>query len=104
VLAGRLRNLVKAGVLCKQVYSERPKRHEYRLADNGLDLYPVMMAIVHWGDTHMAGNKGRPLLQEHIACGHIFDPLILPVRAAARRSPRALCACGPVLAQERLSN
>ena len=19
----------------------------------GLDLYPIMMAIVHWGDTHM---------------------------------------------------
>lgn len=75
LLADRLRKLVKAGVLRKQAYSERPRRHEYRLTDKGLDLYPVMMAIVHWGDTHMAGSKGRPLLHEHIACGHTFDPV-----------------------------
>jgi len=76
LLADRLRKLVKSGVLRKQAYSERPKRYEYRLTDKGLDLYPVMMAIVHWGDTHMAGTKGRPLLHEHIACGHTFDPVM----------------------------
>ncbi|MBV9834250.1 MAG: helix-turn-helix transcriptional regulator [Alphaproteobacteria bacterium] len=76
LLADRLRKLVKAGGLRKHAYSERPKRYEYRLTDKGLDLYPVMMAIVHWGDTHMAGSKGRPLLHEHIACGHTFDPVM----------------------------
>jgi DNA-binding HxlR family transcriptional regulator len=76
LLADRLRRLVKAGVLRKQAYNERPKRYEYRLTDKGLDLYPVMMAIVHWGDTHTAGTKGRPLLHEHIACGHTFDPVM----------------------------
>lgn len=76
LLADRLRKLVKSGVLRKQAYSERPKRYEYRLTDKGLDLYPIMMAVVHWGDTHMAGSKGRPLLHEHIACGHTFDPVM----------------------------
>ena len=76
LLADRLRKLVKAGVLSKQPYSERPKRYEYRLTDKGLDLYPIMMAVVHWGDTHMAGTKGRPLLHEHITCGHTFDPVM----------------------------
>lgn len=75
LLADRLRKLVKSGVLRKQAYSERPKRYEYRLTEKGLDLYPIMMAVVHWGDTHMAGAKGRPLLHEHIACGHAFDPV-----------------------------
>ena len=37
LLADRLRKLVKAGVLRKQAYSERPKRNEYRLTDKGLD-------------------------------------------------------------------
>ena len=75
LLADRLRKLVKAGVLRKAAYSERPKRYEYRLTDKGLDLYPVMMAIVHWGDLYTASSKGRPLLHEHIGCGHTFDPV-----------------------------
>lgn len=76
LLADRLRKLVKAGVLRKVAYSERPKRHEYRLTEKGIDLYPIMMSIVHWGDAYMAGAKSRPLLHEHIACGHTFDPVM----------------------------
>ncbi|MBL8674718.1 MAG: helix-turn-helix transcriptional regulator [Rhodospirillales bacterium] len=75
VLADRLRKLVKAGVLRKELYSARPRRHEYRLTDKGLDLHPVIMAIVHWGDVHLAGARGRPLLHTHAACGHDFDPV-----------------------------
>src|ERR1700741_4381584 len=55
VLADRLGKLVKAGVLRKEPYQKRPRRYEYRLTDKGRDLYPVMMAIVHWGDTHRVG-------------------------------------------------
>src|SRR5262249_21377426 len=49
VLAARLRKLVQAGVLRKRRYRLRPPRYEYRLTKKGLELYPVMMAIVHWG-------------------------------------------------------
>jgi DNA-binding HxlR family transcriptional regulator len=75
VLADRLRKLVKAGVLRKAAYERRPLRHEYRLTDKGLDLYPVLMAIVHFGDVHLAGRRGRPLLHRHKACGNLFDPV-----------------------------
>jgi DNA-binding HxlR family transcriptional regulator len=75
LLADRLRKLVRAGVLRKEPYQQRPLRYEYRLTDKGLDLQPVMLAIVHWGDRHMAGPRGRPLLYEHLACGHGFDPV-----------------------------
>jgi DNA-binding HxlR family transcriptional regulator len=76
VLADRLRKLVGAGVLRRVPYHERPRRWEYRLTEKGLDLYPVIMAIVHWGDAHLAGAAGRPLLHEHRACGHVFDPVL----------------------------
>ena len=66
ILASRLRKLVKDFVLAKVPYQERPLRYEYRLTQKGLDLYPIVMAIVHWGDVHMAGKKGRPLLHEHV--------------------------------------
>jgi DNA-binding HxlR family transcriptional regulator len=77
LLADRLRKLVKAGVLKKVAYQDRPKRFEYRLTEKGIDLYPVMMAIVHWGDVHMAGRRGRPLVHRHKVCGKDFDPVMV---------------------------
>lgn len=75
ILSERLQKLVDNFVLTKVAYQEKPARYEYRLTPKGLDLYPVVLAIVHWGDTHLAGRKGRPLLHEHIGCGHVFDPV-----------------------------
>ena len=54
VLTDRLGRLVEAGVLEKRAYSERPPRHEYRLTDKGRDLWPVVHALVTWGDRHEA--------------------------------------------------
>ena len=76
ILADRLRKLVKAGVLAKIQYQTRPRRYEYRLTQKGLDLHPVLMTLVHWGDVHMAGRKGRPIIHEHTRCAHSFDPLL----------------------------
>ena len=36
-----------------------------------------MMAIVHWGDTHMVDERGRPLLHQHRKCNHVFDPVMV---------------------------
>jgi len=83
VLAERLQKLVEAGVLEKVTYQERPLRQEYRLTPRGLDLYPVMMAIVHWGDVHMAKDGRRPLLHRHQSCGHLFDPVMVCSECAA---------------------
>ncbi len=77
LLADRLRKLVKAGVLRKVPYDDSGRRFEYRLTAEGLDLYPVLMALVHWGDAHRAGRRGRPLLHRHLACSHDFDPLMV---------------------------
>lgn len=76
VLADRLRKLVRLGVLQRVRYQQKPRRYEYRLTPKGLDLQPVLLAIMHWGDTHMAGRRGRPVLLEHLDCGHVFDPVV----------------------------
>src|SRR4029078_6429399 len=55
ILASRLRKLVDDFVLARVPYHETPLRHEYRLTQKGLDLYPIVMAMVHWGDIHMSG-------------------------------------------------
>lgn len=90
LLADRLRKLVRAGVLRKSVYQARPRRYEYRLTDRGLDLFPVVLAVVHWGDRHMAGKRGRPLLHEHSACGHTFDPVTTCSACGEALSARAV--------------
>ncbi|MCC6919824.1 MAG: helix-turn-helix transcriptional regulator [Alphaproteobacteria bacterium] len=75
ILAARLKKLVAEGILDAVPYQQRPVRHEYRLTAKGRALHPVLMALVHWGDTHMAEGAGRPLLHRHKACGCDFDPV-----------------------------
>lgn len=88
LLAARLKKLVEAGVLKKVAYQQRPARYEYVLTDKGLDLHPVIMGIVHWGDVHMAGAAGRPLLHRHRLCGCKFDPLMV---CSECREPLSAC-------------
>jgi DNA-binding HxlR family transcriptional regulator len=68
-LAARLRTLVGSGILERRQYSEHPARYEYRLTDAGRDLYPVIVSLLRWGDEHLAGDDGPPLVLEH-RCGH----------------------------------
>jgi DNA-binding HxlR family transcriptional regulator len=68
-LAARLRSLVGAGILERRQYSEHPARYEYRLTEAGLDLYPVILTLMRWGDKHLAGDHGPPMVLEH-RCGH----------------------------------
>lgn len=53
VLADRLRKLEAAGVLRREPYQQRPLRHEYRLTDRGKALYPVMVSLIDWANTHV---------------------------------------------------
>jgi DNA-binding HxlR family transcriptional regulator len=90
LLAERLKKLVRFGVLRRVPYQDAPKRHEYILTQKGLDLYPIMMAIVHWGDTHMVDERGRPVLHEHQGCGKMFDPLLVRSECRAPLAPREI--------------
>ena len=68
-LAARLRALVGAGILERRQYNEHPARFEYHLTQAGRDLYPVILTLMRWGDTYLAGSEGPPLILEH-RCGH----------------------------------
>ncbi|WP_369148759.1 winged helix-turn-helix transcriptional regulator [Streptomyces sp. R44] len=71
VLADRLRKLVAAGVLRSEPYREpgTRTRHEYRLTPKGVDLWPVLLALKQWGDTHAAEPEGPVLDIRHADCG-----------------------------------
>lgn len=53
VLADRLRKLEAAGVLRREVYQQRPVRHEYRLTDKGKALYPVLVTLIDWANANV---------------------------------------------------
>lgn len=76
VLTERLQKLVDAGVLKRIPYQESPERFEYRLTEMGLDLYPVVLSMVHWGDKYFAGKEGPPVLHTHKTCGHTFHSVL----------------------------
>src|SRR3712207_798319 len=73
VLNNRLQRLVEAGILERRRYQERPARHEYRLTGMGRELWPAIVALMHWGDRHLAGDRGVPLFVEHRGCGGAVD-------------------------------
>ena len=88
ILADRLDKLVQNFVLTRVAYRQKPTRHEYRLTPKGLALHPVIMAMVHWGDAQLAGQKGRPLLHRHESCGQLFDPVMTCSACAEPVGPR----------------
>ena len=71
VLSQRLARLVAEGLLRKVPYREtgQRSRNEYRLTDKGLDLYPVLVAMMQWGDRYADGPAGPQVLLRHRDCG-----------------------------------
>ncbi|MHC3467726.1 winged helix-turn-helix transcriptional regulator [Streptomyces sp. 7R007] len=71
VLADRLRKLVAAGILRTEPYRERGSRtrHQYRLTAKGRDLWPVLVALRQWGETHVANPEGPVIDILHRDCG-----------------------------------
>jgi DNA-binding HxlR family transcriptional regulator len=82
VLSRRLARLVSEGLLRKVRYqvSGQRSRDEYRLTDKGLDLYPVLVALMQWGDRYAVGSVGPQVLLRHRDCG---EPLQLQMACRA---------------------
>ena len=88
VLAARLKRLVEHGLLEKRLYQAHPPRFEYHLTDKGLDLQPVLVGLMQWGDRYLADPPGGPLILEHRGCGQ--PTRLMPVCEVCREpiSPR----------------
>jgi DNA-binding HxlR family transcriptional regulator len=72
LLADRLARLVDEAVFERVQYSLRPERYEYRLTRKGLDLYPVLLALMDWGDRYKVDEP--PVRLFHRSCGEEADP------------------------------
>ena len=81
VTAARLAELVEEGLLAKEPYREPGQRTRlsYRLTDKGAELFPVLVALMEWGDQWLAAD-GAPVVLTHRDCG---EPVHIEFRCAA---------------------
>jgi len=76
VLTDRLTLLVDHGILDRRPYQTQPPRSEYRLTEKGLELYPVLISLMRWGDRWATGAGGPPVVLTHKECGHDGLPVM----------------------------
>jgi DNA-binding HxlR family transcriptional regulator len=70
ILSDRLAMLLEHGLLRRRRYSEHPESYEYLPTEKGLDLNPVIVALLQWGDKYAAPAAGAPRIPVHTVCGH----------------------------------
>jgi DNA-binding HxlR family transcriptional regulator len=76
VLAQRLSDLVDAGVVTREPYSEAPQRYDYRLTEQGWELCDILLAVSAWGDRWRTGAEGPPATLHHRGCGQATEAKI----------------------------
>jgi DNA-binding HxlR family transcriptional regulator len=74
ILTDRLEMLVDQGLLRRRLYSEHPESYEYVPTRKGLDLNPVIIALLQWGDEYATSEEGPPRVPVHTTCGHDANP------------------------------
>jgi len=97
MLARRLRHLTESGMFERRLYQQRPPRHEYVLTAKGRDFFPVVAALVTFGNRYLAPEGEALLLAERGTARPIVPVLVdaatsRPVTAAsvtAIAGPRA---------------
>ena len=94
VLANRLRRLVDAGVLHKAPYGERPVRYEYRLTEMGIELSPVLVALLRWGDRWFGDGDPTAVLV-HAPCGTEFEQAFWCQACKTTFGPSAIRSASP---------
>jgi DNA-binding HxlR family transcriptional regulator len=76
ILSNRLKLLVSQGIFEEHPYGPSKTRNEYRLAPAGRDVFPIVIALLQWGDKHLAGSRGPSIVLKHTSCGGDADPLL----------------------------
>jgi DNA-binding HxlR family transcriptional regulator len=76
MLTRRLNALVKAGLLKRQRYSDKPPRYEYLLTERGRDFRPVLLALLAWGNKHFAPEGASVLLADK-ETGAVAEPVMI---------------------------
>jgi DNA-binding HxlR family transcriptional regulator len=90
LLSERLAALERDAVVEKRPYSQRADRFEYRLTEQGRDLYPVLISLMAWGDRWMSDGRPPPVQLRHATCGQHTTPTLRCSACGEPIDPRAM--------------
>jgi DNA-binding HxlR family transcriptional regulator len=76
ILSRRLAHLTETGMFTRRRYNERPPRYEYVLTDKARDFFPVIVALLAWGNRHLAP-KGEAILLANRDDIRPFKPVVV---------------------------
>jgi DNA-binding HxlR family transcriptional regulator len=77
VLASRLAALVENGLLRRVRYRKDPDWYEYQLTSAGLDLFPAILTIKQWAESHLLDPAAPTLQIRHRPCGAELSPVVV---------------------------
>ncbi len=83
ILSDRLQTLVEHGLL-------EHRDGQYVPTRKGVDVNPVLVALLQWGDKHVYGKSGAPRVLVHATCGHDADPTLRCAHCDEDIEPREL--------------
>ncbi|MFI6213594.1 winged helix-turn-helix transcriptional regulator [Nocardia brasiliensis] len=86
LLTSRLRMLIDAEIFART--DEGGGRVDYHLTAAGRELYPIIIAMMAWGDRHLTDPDGPPLVLEHRTCGHTITPVMVCDHCRTELDPR----------------
>lgn len=61
ILTDRLNKLVDNGIMVREEVGVRGQRQEYVLTERGEDLFPILIAMQHWGDKWIYSEHDAPI-------------------------------------------
>lgn len=76
ILARRLKHMTEIGLFERRPYSQRPPRYDYVLTARGRDFFPVVSAMLAWGNRHLAP-EGPSVVLAGRDSGRPVEPVVL---------------------------
>jgi len=76
ILARRLKHLTQNDLLERRMYNPRPQRYEYVLTEKGRDFFPVLAAMLDWGNKHLAP-EGVSVQLANRRSGDLVEPVLM---------------------------
>ena len=93
-LAARLEKLTQLGIVDRPTPSAGGDRQTYALTRKGADLYPVVVALMAWGDVY-ASPEGAPIVAQHVCGGAAGHKLVCETCGDAVDHAHVTFAAGP---------
>lgn len=95
MLTRRLKRLTENGVFERRLYQQRPPRHEYILTQKGRDFFPVVAAMIAFGNKHLAP-EGEALRLIERETSRLVTPILVDAETLRPIQPEDVAAvAGP---------